>query len=394
MTVKKYKPRILVITDRIGDQLTNGSQVFSHALIQQLSYWYRLTVIAEEGSAPALHPKTNLILAGSGEDNGLEPVFRHTYALIYNLGATSFSCSITLAVAKILYDVPVINHFQVILEAYGHFEGWSTKQAKELGRVQEMAAQIAARNIFPSFSELHLAGSLKWNVEGILNYVVPNAFVPAGKLRKPPENATVTFFAAGRFSDYVKGADLLYRAFTGLLQSHPSARLLVAGDKDRFTELLRALPSSSWKFLGWLPRPELIAAMQSADAVVVPSRYEPFGMIAVEAMAAGTPVIAMEVGGLAEIIQHGQTGWLSHPQEGSLGLRLAMETAANSREHTAIMGAKAKRMVLREYALGRIVDMVRTHIDNTIKAPGITMVKPAVKAVQQQKEIPLLNETD
>jgi glycosyltransferase involved in cell wall biosynthesis len=48
--------------------------------------------------------------------------------------------------------------------------------------------------------------------------------------------------------------------------------------------------------------------MKSADVLVVPSIYEPFGIVALEGMAAGVPVVASQVGGLAEVVEHDKTG--------------------------------------------------------------------------------------
>jgi starch synthase len=59
-----------------------------------------------------------------------------------------------------------------------------------------------------------------------------------------------------------------------------------------------------------LPRPELVQLMSHAAVFVCPSIYEPFGLINVEAMACGVPVVASAVGGIPEIVQDGQTGLL------------------------------------------------------------------------------------
>ena len=59
-----------------------------------------------------------------------------------------------------------------------------------------------------------------------------------------------------------------------------------------------------------LPRPELVQFMSHASVFVCPSIYEPFGMINVEAMACGVPVVASAVGGIPEIVEDGETGFL------------------------------------------------------------------------------------
>ena len=59
-----------------------------------------------------------------------------------------------------------------------------------------------------------------------------------------------------------------------------------------------------------LPRPELVQLMSHAAVFVCPSIYEPFGLINVEAMACGVPVVASAVGGIPEIVVDGETGFL------------------------------------------------------------------------------------
>ncbi|HEX8903455.1 MAG TPA: glycosyltransferase family 4 protein, partial [Longimicrobiaceae bacterium] len=206
-----------------------------------------------------------------------------------------------------------------------------------------------------------------WDAHGAECYVVPNAFVQAAADREPAEEGgAFTFLAAGRFSDYVKGADLLFRAFAAVHAAHPQARLVVASDEPRFEEILRPAERGAVTFTGWLDRTRLHAAMQAADVVVVPSRYEPFGLMAVEAMAMGTPVIAMAVGGLVEIVHHGLTGWLCPPGEGSFGLRLAMEEAVRDPRLTRALGRNARRTARREFSLARVAGLVRAHLDNAL----------------------------
>jgi glycogen(starch) synthase len=61
-------------------------------------------------------------------------------------------------------------------------------------------------------------------------------------------------------------------------------------------------------FVGHLPDRALVACLAAADVVVLPSRYEPFGIVALEAAAAGAPLVASTAGGLAELVIDGETG--------------------------------------------------------------------------------------
>ncbi len=112
-----------------------------------------------------------------------------------------------------------------------------------------------------------------------------------------------------------KGVHILIEAFREVARHIPKAKLLIAGDGPEKTSLL-ALTSDlglgdSVTFLGHLSRDEMEHAFRGAWTQVVPSQWqEPFGIVAAEAMMRGKPVIASNLGGLTEIVQHNKTGFL------------------------------------------------------------------------------------
>ena len=117
--------------------------------------------------------------------------------------------------------------------------------------------------------------------------------------------------AVGRLTSQ-KGFDDLIRAYPAIRKSVPDARLLVMGDGYMRGELEALATSeqvrSSTTFAGFVSDTDLVDAIKSSDVVAVPSRFEPFGIVALEAMAAGVPVVVSRVGGLAEIVDDAVDG--------------------------------------------------------------------------------------
>lgn len=116
----------------------------------------------------------------------------------------------------------------------------------------------------------------------------------------------------GRLEVGHKGLDLLLKAWAEI-RGRIDGKLLIAGtgpDEERFRASIDdAGLSGSVQMLGWLAGEEKFQALSNARLLVVPSRHETFGLVALDALAAGTPVIAFDIPCLREIIPPG-VGWL------------------------------------------------------------------------------------
>ena len=159
-----------------------------------------------------------------------------------------------------------------------------------------------------------------------------------------PVDPTVLF--SGRLA-LQKGADLLLEAVPGLLRWYPRTRVLFVGDGHMRGHLQHRADqlgvAHATRFLGHRTNGELVDLYKACDVVCVPSRNEPFGIIILEAWAAGKPVVASQNGGPNELIWHNVTGLKIFPQVDSVGWGLG--TLFTNFEWGRWMGANGRRAV-------------------------------------------------
>ena len=115
---------------------------------------------------------------------------------------------------------------------------------------------------------------------------------------------------------YEKGIQNLIAAMPKILQGYNDAKLIIAGRGGMIDELRAQVDylgiSNKVYFTGYLDHKTLCKMYKCADISVFPSTYEPFGIVALEAMLAGIPVVVSDVGGLNEIVDHGVNGMKSY----------------------------------------------------------------------------------
>lgn len=130
----------------------------------------------------------------------------------------------------------------------------------------------------------------------------------------------------------VKGADLLINAFAEVVQNHPELELVITGDgteRERLQSLARALNlESNVTFLGWASESEVETLMSDCYALVVPSRREGLSNIVLKALSMGKPLIATRVGGIPEVVCHGENGIMvdsESPRDIALAVKRLLE---------------------------------------------------------------------
>jgi glycosyltransferase involved in cell wall biosynthesis len=172
----------------------------------------------------------------------------------------------------------------------------------------------------------------------------------------------------------IKGHIVLLRAFAEARQALPDIVLDIAG-RGPLEPALKALArelgiANSVRFLGYVS--PIQAAIEQASAVVVPSMGEGFGMVALEAMERGRPVIAAEIGGLGELVQDGETGRLVAAGEVE-PLRRAILELGGDLELARRMGAAGRERAVENFLQERCTDrtelLYRASLDGGVTTP-------------------------
>jgi glycosyltransferase involved in cell wall biosynthesis len=152
----------------------------------------------------------------------------------------------------------------------------------------------------------------------------------------------------------IKGHDVLLRALATAREHVPELTLEIAGEGPLEAELrgtVRRLGlGDAVTFLGRVPEPAQV--FERAEVVVVPSFGEGFGMVALDALERGRPVIASAVGGLPEIVADGRTGLLVPPGDAA-ALAAAIRELADDPPRAAAIGAAGRERALGEFSQER-----------------------------------------
>lgn len=165
-----------------------------------------------------------------------------------------------------------------------------------------------------------------------------------------------------------KGVDLLVTAFIHIASKHPSVMLLIVGDgpevqrikeiaeKSGVSDRIRWIGETCWK--------EAIQLMDLLDIVIIPSRFEGFGLAAAEAMALGKVVIANDTGGLKEVVSDNQTGFLVNINDSARVSDLVLTLLDNPAERQRI-GRNAEIMMNRNFTIENYTTQILHVYKNT-----------------------------
>ncbi len=154
-----------------------------------------------------------------------------------------------------------------------------------------------------------------------------------------------------------KGVTYAMEALHQIHEDYPDAHLVIAGDGDLMHELVHLAAefyiSDHVHFLGW--RDDVDNLMAAFDVFLMPSLWEGFGLVALEAMSKRRPVIASRVTALPEVVEHEQTGLLV-PAKDSEALANAMRTLLEDRSLRVHMGMVAEDRIEQYFTVARMAD--------------------------------------
>lgn len=161
----------------------------------------------------------------------------------------------------------------------------------------------------------------------------------------------------------IKGPHSLAHIFIGIREKL-DAELWLVGDGPEIAALKdffhTAGVENDVRFLGYIKQVAPILAQ--ADLLLMPSLTESFCLAALEAMACGVPVLATEVGGLPEVVVHGETGLLFPPEDHQAAVQLAVQVLSDPSRHMVMREAAIRRA--RAYEQGHVVKLYESFYRN------------------------------
>jgi glycogen(starch) synthase len=227
------------------------------------------------------------------------------------------------------FDVPLVSTIHAT-EA-GRHSGWVS------GKVSRQVHALESWLVHESDSLIACSASMRDEITELFGpglgevTVIPNGIDTAGwpftKRRKHQGPAELLYF--GRL-EYEMGVHDAIAALPRIRRTHPGTTLTIAGDgtqQDFLEEQTRKHKVvKAVNFVGRVDHAQLLTLLHRADVALLPSHYEPFGIVALEAAAAGTPLVTSSAGGLGEAVIDGVTG-LSFPPRDIAALAVAVRTA-------------------------------------------------------------------
>lgn len=212
----------------------------------------------------------------------------------------------------------------------------------------------------------------QWAAGGPIPKVIhPGVRVPESSERNPGRRRELTIGTAGRLVA-MKGVEFLIRAMALLRAEFPDLRLEIAGTGPEHRALQEETRRQGLEecvaFLGW--RDDLAELLSSWEVYIQSSVMEPFGLATVEAMAAGLPVVATEVGGLPEIVENGRTGWLV-PARDAQALAARIRELLQDPEQRRAMGEAGRESARNHFSVESMTTQIVEVYEEVLRAANM-----------------------
>jgi glycosyltransferase involved in cell wall biosynthesis len=279
------------------------------------------------------------------------------------------------AAARVAPNVPVI----------GHLHGTELLMLEEIDRWPHGAAWAERMRRWAAACEWLIVPSRPQaeRAQAVLDadrfLVLPNGYDP-DLFHPRPGPRTDTLLYAGRFTK-VKRVPLLIEAYARAREGFatPAPLVLAGGFPDEWEgehprDAIARVNVPDVHLLGWKRQEELAELYSAAAAVVLPSVRELFGQTLIEGMACGAPAVAVNVHGPADIVIHGETGWLVEPDD-VVSLANALVEVVNRPHERRRRGKAAREDVARRFAWPALAERLADAYDATLlrEAPASTV---------------------
>jgi glycosyltransferase involved in cell wall biosynthesis len=212
---------------------------------------------------------------------------------------------LTVGLAAVTLGIPVVTW-----DKLDKPHGWLDWLQLPLVRANPVIAEAVTVK-YPAWQRRHYADRVRVVPEGVEISRFDSITADRGRLPGAPDDIRLGIVGSITVR---KGQDRVLAVFQRALSTHPALRLLIVGETAGSAEdaaYLASLPLREHQrvhFLG--QQADIPAIMKALDLLLVPSRHEGMGLVIVEAMAAGRPVIGARAGGIPEVIVDGETGLL------------------------------------------------------------------------------------
>jgi glycosyltransferase involved in cell wall biosynthesis len=184
-------------------------------------------------------------------------------------------------------------------------------------------------------------------------------FLKPLRLKAPEKRKRVVVGTIGNLSGNRKGYDTFLKTIADLARSHPGLNTEIIGEGSKIIEYVDFSAqlgiSERVRFLGRLNRMAVKEKLAEWDIFMLCSNHEAFGIVVIEAMAMGLPVVVSNVGGLPEIVRDGIDGFLVNPKDVS-GFAEKVDYLINNPDTAAEMGSNGRKRVVDVFSIKTMVD--------------------------------------